>query len=237
MEESGADREGDFRKVSEPQEVKGEKRCPKCESPKWYLDNNGWKCFVCAYEETQIEAPENLEWPFPSLQTGLYPEANPKIMKELSSEALFEIGIKLLKEEKNRDALAVLNEAIKRSGCENDADIPPHYLSYLGLAMALAENRFRNGALFCERAIRKEFFNPAFYLNLGKVYFAGGYKLKAIDAFYNGLKIDGENIEIRAELQKIGVRHKPVISFLPRTHVVNKYLGLLFYNGKSQYSH
>jgi tetratricopeptide (TPR) repeat protein len=136
----------------------------------------------------------------------------------------------LLKEKKYRNALAVLNEAIKKGGYANVEEIPPHYLSYFGLAMALAEKRFRNGAAFCEKAIKREYYNPVFYLNLGKVYVAGGYKRKAIDAFHNGLKIAGENIEIRVELKKIGVRHKPIIPFLPRAHVINKFLGLLSQN-------
>ena len=154
--------------------------------------------------------------------------------QELSSEELFKIGIELLQEKKYSHALAVLNEAIKKGDYEDVQEIPPHYLSYFGLAMALAEKRFRHGAAFSATAIKRELYNPDFYLNLGKVYVAGGYKRKAIDAFHNGLKIAGENSEIRVEIKKIGIRHKPIIPFLPRTHVVNKFLGLLSHKCKSQ---
>ncbi len=153
-------------------------------------------------------------------------------MKEFSSKELFNEGIKLLKEKKYWDALASINMAIERGGYENVDEIPPLYLSYLGLVMALAEKKYRNGATVCAKAIKKEFYNPVFHLNLGKVYIAGGYKHKAIYAFRNGLKIDGEHDEIMAEIKKMGLRRKPVISFLTRTHFLNKYLGLLLHKGE-----
>lgn len=150
-------------------------------------------------------------------------------MKKLHSEELFKAGIKLLGEKKHGDALIAIKMAIKKGGYENEVEVPPLYLSYLGLVTALAEKRYRNGATICEKAIKREFYNPVFYLNLGKVYVAGGYKTKAIDAFYNGLKIDGQHDEIIAEIKKMGFRRKPVIPFLTRTHVLNKYLGLLLH--------
>src|SRR3989304_565808 len=151
-------------------------------------------------------------------------------MKELISKELFKTGIKLLREQKYSDALASIKTAIEKGGYERVNEIPPLYLSYLGLITALAEKRYRNGATICEKAIKREFYNPVCYLNLGKVYVAGGYKLKAIDAFYNGLRIDGKYDEIIAELKKMGLRRKPVIPFFTRTHVLNKYLGLLLRN-------
>ncbi len=150
-------------------------------------------------------------------------------MKELHSEELFKVGLKLLREKKYGDALTFIKMAIEKGGYENGAEIPPLYLSYLGLVTALAEKRYRNGTTICEKAIKREFYNPVFYLNLGKVYVAGGYKLKAIDAFNNGLKIDGNHDEIIAELKKMGLRRKPFIPFLMRTHTLNKYLGLLLH--------
>lgn len=146
-------------------------------------------------------------------------------MQDLSSEELFKAALQLIKDKMHWDALSSIKAAIERGGYEGVDDIPPNYLSYLGLAIALAEKRYRDGAELCEKAIKKEFYNPLYYLNLGKVYFAGGYRLKAINAFYNGLKIDGSHNEIMAELKRIGIRRKPLISFLPRTNVLNRYLG------------
>ncbi len=153
-------------------------------------------------------------------------------MKKSNSKELFKTGIKLLKEKKFTDALDSIKIAIEKGGYENVDEIPPMYLSYLGLITALAEKRYRYGATICEKAIKKEFFNPVFYLNLGKVYAAGGYKLKAIDAFNKGLKMDGNHNEIIDELKKMGLRRKPVVPFLTRTHALNKHLGLLLHGPK-----
>lgn len=154
------------------------------------------------------------------------------MIKEFGSKELFKAGIALLKKKQYGDALTSIKMVIEKGGYENMDEIPPLYLSYLGLITALAEKRYRNGATICEKAIKKEFYNPVFHLNLGKVYVAGGYKNKAIAAFYNGLKIDGEHDEIMAELKKMGLRRKPVIPFLTRTHVLNKYLGLLLHKSE-----
>lgn len=154
-------------------------------------------------------------------------------MQDLSSEELFKAASQLLKDKKYWDALSSLKMAIKRGGYESADDIPPLYLSYLGLATALAEKRYRDGAGLCEKAIKKEFYNPLFFLNLGKVYAAGGYRLKAINAFYNGLKIDKNHSEIMAELKKMGMRREPVIPFLPRTNILNRYLGYFLHKKRA----
>lgn len=154
-------------------------------------------------------------------------------MQDLSSEELFKAALQLLKDKKYWDALSSIKMAIKKGGYGGADDIPPIYLSYLGLATALAEKRYRDGAELCVKAIKKEFYNPLFFLNLGKVYSAGGYRFKAINAFCNGLKIDKSHSEIMAELKKMGMRRKPVISFLPRTNVLNRYLGYFLYKKRA----
>lgn len=154
-------------------------------------------------------------------------------MQDLSSEELFKAVLRLVKNRKYWDALSSIKMAIKKGGYEGLDNIPPIYLSYLGLATALAEKRYREGAELCEMAIRKEFYNPLYYLNLGKVYSAGGYRFKAINAFYNGLEIDKGHSEILAELKKMGMRRKPVIFFLPRANVLNKYLGYFLHKKRA----
>lgn len=149
-------------------------------------------------------------------------------MDNLKPQELLGLGIKLLKEGKYWDALNAIKAAIEKGRYDMD-NMPPDYLSYLGLATALAEKRYRDGAIFCERALKKEFYNPAYYLNLGRVYFAGGHRRKAINVFYNGLKIDKSHKGIIEELNKIGVRRSPIIPFLPRKNVLNKFLGTLIH--------
>jgi hypothetical protein len=41
------------------------------------------------------------------------------------------------------------------------------------------------------------------------------------------LMIDPANQEIGQELQRLGVRRSPVLSFLPRRHVLNRWIGVV----------
>lgn len=154
---------------------------------------------------------------------------NQTIMKEPNSKELLKTAIQLLNNRRYADALNSIKKSIEKGGYESAGEIPPVHLSYLGLITALAENKFRYGATICEKAIKKDFLNPLFYLNLGKVYAAGGYKLKAIEAFNKGLQIDESYNAIIEELKKMGLRRKPIVPFLTRTHTLNKHLGLLLY--------
>ena len=147
-------------------------------------------------------------------------------MENLKPQELLASGIKFLKQEKYWDALNVIKAAIEKAGYDFD-NMPPDYLSYLGLATALAEKRYRDGAALCEMAVKKEFYNSAYYLNLGKVYLAGGHKHKAVNSFRTGLKIDKNHKGIIEELNKMGVRRSPIVPFLPRKNVLNKFIGTL----------
>jgi hypothetical protein len=52
-------------------------------------------------------------------------------------------------------------------------------------------------------------------------------KKKAIEAFYKGLTYDHENKDLIREIKKLGMRRKPLMSFLPRSHPINKYIGMI----------
>ncbi len=138
---------------------------------------------------------------------------------ELITEDLLERGVKLLGSGHYKDALRNLKRAYQL-----DAD-STRCLSYLGLALALAEKRFKEGEELCQLAVRKEFYHPAYYLNLGKLYLASGDKKRAIWAFRKGLEVDRSDAGLRAAMASFGQRSRPPIAFLPRTHMVNKTLG------------
>ncbi len=135
----------------------------------------------------------------------------------------------LLKKGKENDALLILKYALKM--------IPddPFLLSYYGCLTAIVERKAAHGAKICKNAIEivkksrllGEFIHPVFYLNLGRCYYAGGQRKRAIDAFEQGLRMDPQDPNILQELRRIGLRKKPPISFLPRNNPLNKYIGLL----------
>jgi tetratricopeptide (TPR) repeat protein len=101
----------------------------------------------------------------------------------------------------------------------------PRYRSFYGLALALVERRFDRALELCRSAAKEEFFNPELYHNLGRVHLAFGFKAEAIRYLRRGLMIDPGNAAMLEELRALGVRRRPVLSFLPRRHPMNRLLG------------
>ena len=103
----------------------------------------------------------------------------------------------------------------------------PRYRSFYGLGLALVERRFDRALELCRSAAKEEFFNPELYHNLARVHLAFGFKAEAIRYLRRGLMIDPGSSAMLAELQELGMRRRPVLSFLPRRHPVNRLLGRL----------
>ena len=76
-------------------------------------------------------------------------------------------------------------------------------------------------------AAEKEFYNPEIYLNLGRVFLLNGQKAVAVRAFRKGLKYDNCNMGLLVEMKRLGLRKRPVITFLPRQNLFNRCLGRL----------
>jgi tetratricopeptide (TPR) repeat protein len=135
----------------------------------------------------------------------------------------------LLKKGKERDALLILRHALKETPDD------PFLLSYYGCLTAIVERKAAHGAKICKDAIDivkssgrlGEFIHPVFYLNLGRCYHMGGQRKRAIDAFEQGLRMDSQDPNILQEFKRIGMRNSPLISFLPRSNPLNRYIGLI----------
>lgn len=100
------------------------------------------------------------------------------------------------------------------------------YRSYFGLCLGIAERRFDQALELCRQAAKEEFFNPALYRNLARVHLAFGFKAEGIRYLRRGLMIDPANEEILRDMNDLGVRRKPALGFLPRGHMVNRWLGI-----------
>ncbi|MCA9512996.1 MAG: tetratricopeptide repeat protein [Myxococcota bacterium] len=97
--------------------------------------------------------------------------------------------------------------------------------SFYGLALARAEKRFSDAVELCNSALKQEFFNPALYFNAAQVYLEFDFKADAIRCLRRGLMIDPSNTAIATLLGDLGRRGGPVLRFLPRSHVLNVWLG------------
>lgn len=137
------------------------------------------------------------------------------------------LGCAYLKEGNYTEALHYLH--LQKSMYETDPDreIPAEFLSSYGIALAYAESRFSEAVNYCSRAIRKQFYNPEFYLNLARVYQRANRRASAVSVLYKGLKVDTSHPGLLKAVRQLGIRRPPVLPFLPRRNVLNKYLGIL----------
>jgi tetratricopeptide (TPR) repeat protein len=101
----------------------------------------------------------------------------------------------------------------------------PRYRSFFGLGLGLVERRFDRALELCRSAAKEEFFNPELYHNLSRVHLAFGFKAEAIRYLRRGLMIDPASAPMSADLKALGVRRRPMLSFLPRRHPANRLLG------------
>jgi tetratricopeptide (TPR) repeat protein len=98
-------------------------------------------------------------------------------------------------------------------------------LSYFGLCLALVQKKFKQAIELCRRAVDLEFYNGDHYANLARVYVAAGNRKKAVEAAEAGLKVAPENDALLAARKMIGIRSKPPVPFLDRSHPINVTLG------------
>ena len=101
----------------------------------------------------------------------------------------------------------------------------PRYRSYYGLGLALAERRLDRALELCRAAAKQEFFNPSSTTTWARVHLAFGFKTEGLRYLRRGLMIDPAHDGMRRELIELGRRQRPVLTFLPRRHPVNRLLG------------
>lgn len=142
----------------------------------------------------------------------------------MTADDYFRAGMLFLKREKYREALSAFKHALELQNRE------PRYLSYTGFCLAHVEKRSKEAVLLCEKAVSLEFYRPELFLNLGRVYLLTGNKRKAHQTFWKGYALDRDNRELRAELEKMGVRKPPVFPFLDRKNPLNKIVGKALYS-------
>jgi tetratricopeptide (TPR) repeat protein len=131
----------------------------------------------------------------------------------------FKECLKHLREGHPEDALLHARRAL------GTAPKNPFYLSYAGLLAALTEQRFADAETLCVEALGMRNNHPQLYLNLAEVYQNAGRPQEAINVLERGLASAGRDFRIRHAREKIGARRKPVFSFLPRSHPLNRILG------------
>ncbi|MEB2343398.1 MAG: tetratricopeptide repeat protein [Deltaproteobacteria bacterium] len=136
-------------------------------------------------------------------------------------------------EESLRRAQELLRSGLEMAALEHFASAherapeDPRYRSHYGWAVAMVEHRVDRGVSLCRSALRDAADQPELYHNLARILLAHGRKNEAIKYIRRGLMVDPRNAALTLEWRRLGIRRPPVLSALPRGHVVNRLLGRL----------
>jgi len=134
-------------------------------------------------------------------------------------EVFFTKGIKALDRGEWPVALSCFENAARLN------DTPTHN-SFLALCIARERGQHKKAVTLCTEALEAEPDNSVLYLNLGKVHLLQKERDEAIRIFRQGLGRE-TNAQIIAELDKLGSRRPPPLSFLKRDNPLNRYLGII----------
>ena len=98
-------------------------------------------------------------------------------------------------------------------------------LSHFGLCLALVQKKMKPAIDLCKRAIELQFYNGDHYANLARVYVAAGNRKKALETIGQGMKTHPEDDALLAVRHELGIRSRPSVPFLDRSHPINVTLG------------
>ena len=145
------------------------------------------------------------------------------------SETAWRGGVQALERRNYKESISLFQHAIDQERQEGVKNPKMKYVSYLGLALTLSQGKSEEGLKLCEQAVKREFFDPDLYCNLGIVYLRHRMKAPAFEAFQKGLNLKPGHARIVDELEKYDHRREPVFTFLPRGHLLNRMAGRLRY--------
>ena len=133
----------------------------------------------------------------------------------------FREGVELLKNEYPEKALLRLRRAFE-SDKRN-----PYCISFLGLSMARAEQKWDHALELCEMAVQLKRKEIQFHMNLVEVYALAGWREKALHKLDSALRLFGDDARLKRARAKVVERRSPVLPFLGRGHFLNRELGKL----------
>jgi predicted Zn-dependent protease len=131
----------------------------------------------------------------------------------------FRAGLAFLRGGDARKALPHLRSALDHEPAN------PFYISYVGVAVAAADQKWAEAEKLCHSAMRMNRRQAQLYLNLAEVYTAADRKQDAADILARGLHYAPHDTRLKIALDRLAMRRPPVLQFLPRQHLLNRNLG------------
>ena len=145
-------------------------------------------------------------------------------MEKISGYEEIELGKAYLEEKNYPEALKYFKKAFSFYE-HNPNQTPGVLLSSYGYARAIGENNVREGIVFCKKGLMRKDQAPEHYLYLAELYLMSRQKKEAYKTIETGLKVFKNNSRLSETLKGFGVRKKPIVSLLGRSHPVNKVIG------------
>src|SRR5215470_9001295 len=142
-------------------------------------------------------------------------------MTETEAFREFKQGLALLRDNYANKALPHMRKAVDLD--RNN----PYYMSYLGVVLARSEEKWAEAEKLCDAAVRMKRNQAQLYLNLAEVYATAGRRDDAVETLQSGLKYARRDVRLTIAMNRLAARRRPVLSFLPRRHPLNRQLGLL----------
>lgn len=133
----------------------------------------------------------------------------------------FKKALTLLRNEYPDKALAHIRRAVDLEKHN------PYYLSYMGVVLARAEQKWAEAEELCDTALRLKRDQPQLYLNMAEVYAKAGRREDAVETLSRGLRYARRDYRLNQALSKLAIRRPPVLPFLSRGHFLNCTLGKL----------
>jgi hypothetical protein len=94
----------------------------------------------------------------------------------------------------------------------------------MGLCLGMLGN-LNEGEAMCRKAVTLAPLEPILFVNLGRILLEQGSRREARRAYTRAYEIDDTHAAAALELSRMGVRRKPVLKFLHRSHWLNIMLG------------
>ena len=112
-------------------------------------------------------------------------------------------------------------------------EAPSVVYSYLGYGLALKEKKYREGLALCHFAINADICEPENYFNCARAYLLTDKRGRAVGMLNRGLALEPDYKKLVALRLSLGVRKPPVLGFLSRGHLINRILGRVRHDFRS----
>jgi tetratricopeptide (TPR) repeat protein len=137
------------------------------------------------------------------------------------ARAEYDLGLAFYRKKQWKTAARHFAEAERICGYD---DVYLHlYLSYQGLCQVYSGDI--SGLNLCRRAAAMETIQARVYLNLALAELRLKHRKRACSALKIGLSIDPLDPNLLRLRDKMGVRRRPMLPFLSREHLLNRWLG------------